>query len=109
MSIMDSRIGQLGNGKFYAFANGYDAPEVCGTLEQVEVALGLRKIANRAKYRTYDVTITPTVNTSAGLWTARECVLQFDGTTPAKAISKAREWAKDEIGVPCKFRAKLAE
>ena len=38
---MDARIGTLNSGKFYAFANGYDAPEVVGTLAEVEIALGL--------------------------------------------------------------------
>lgn len=40
---MDSRIGKLNNGQFYAFVDGYDAPEFRGTLEEVEVALGLRE------------------------------------------------------------------
>ncbi len=38
---MDSRIGVLGSGVFYAFPNGYDKPEVRGTLNEVEAALGI--------------------------------------------------------------------
>jgi hypothetical protein len=38
---MDPRIGQLNSGLFYAFINGYDQPEVSGTRQQVEAALGL--------------------------------------------------------------------
>ncbi|CAN7780172.1 hypothetical protein LJR296_007946 [Cupriavidus necator] len=40
--MMDARIGVLNSGKFYAFANGYHAEPVIGTLEEVEAALGLR-------------------------------------------------------------------
>lgn len=39
---MDARIGVLNSGRFYAFANGYHAEPVMGTLEEVEMALGLR-------------------------------------------------------------------
>lgn len=46
---MDSRIGILNSGKFYAFANGYDQPEIRGTLEEVEIALGLRDPASVIK------------------------------------------------------------
>lgn len=42
---MDARIGILNSGKFYAFANGYHAEPVMGTLEEVEAALGLRPVA----------------------------------------------------------------
>lgn len=41
MTHLHPRVGTLNSGKFYAFANGYDQPEVCGTLEEVEAALGL--------------------------------------------------------------------
>lgn len=57
---MDSRIGVLNSGQFYAFANGYDQSEIRGTLEEVERALGLRPavhvVAKPADDR-YDVTL----------------------------------------------------
>jgi hypothetical protein len=45
MNRLDPRIGILNSGKFYAFINGYDKPETCGTREEVEAALGLRATA----------------------------------------------------------------
>lgn len=44
MTTLDARIGTLNNGKFYAFANGYDQAEIMGTLAEVEAALGLRTV-----------------------------------------------------------------
>lgn len=44
---MDARIGQLASGKFYAYVYGYDKEPVIGTLEEVEVALGLRTMDTR--------------------------------------------------------------
>lgn len=38
---MDPRIGKLSSGSYYAFANGYNEDPVTGTLEEVEVSLGL--------------------------------------------------------------------
>ncbi|MBN3744724.1 hypothetical protein G3N96_04650 [Burkholderia sp. Se-20373] len=64
---LDPRIGMLNSGKFYAFVNGYDRPETIGTLEEVETALGLRKVTNvrRARkslrgqaFKTYNVHMT---------------------------------------------------
>lgn len=55
---LDSRIGVLNSGKFYAFAHGYDKPETVGTLQEVERALGIAKAqcAKAAKtYKTFDV------------------------------------------------------
>ena len=46
---MDARIGMLNSGKFYAFVNGYDAPEFVGTLAEVETALGIREAAPARK------------------------------------------------------------
>jgi|SRR5690606_35547359 len=40
---MNAQIGQLNSGKFYAYLNGYNAEPFVGTLEEVEVALGLRE------------------------------------------------------------------
>lgn len=39
---LDPRIGTLNSGKFYCFPNGNGKPELIGSLEEVEVALGLR-------------------------------------------------------------------
>lgn len=41
-AALDPRIGILCSGRFYCFPNGYAAPEFEGTLQEVEVALGLR-------------------------------------------------------------------
>lgn len=43
MTHLDPRIGVLNSGVYYAFVNGYHAPEVRGTREEVEIALGLRE------------------------------------------------------------------
>lgn len=40
---LDQRIGQLNNGRYYAFVNGYDKPEFVGALDEVQCALGLRQ------------------------------------------------------------------
>lgn len=42
---LDPRIGVLNGGKFYCFPNGYGKPELIGTLEEVENALGIRSAA----------------------------------------------------------------
>ena len=39
---LDPRIGKLNSGKFYCFPNGNGKPELIGTLDEVEAALGLR-------------------------------------------------------------------
>jgi hypothetical protein len=54
MHTLDQRIGKLNNGKFYAFTKGYKAKEVIGSLEEVEIALGLRAKQKPLKY--WDVT-----------------------------------------------------
>ena len=46
---MDARIGKLANGEFYAYPNGLDAPEVRGTLIEVETALELTLTLEAAK------------------------------------------------------------
>ncbi|AFU86755.1 hypothetical protein D869_gp159 [Caulobacter phage CcrRogue] len=40
---IDPRIGVLNSGVYYAYVNGYHQPETRGTLEEVEIALGVRK------------------------------------------------------------------
>lgn len=39
---MHPAIGELSNGQFYAYVNGYDEEPFMGALEEVEVAMGLR-------------------------------------------------------------------
>lgn len=39
---LDPRIGMLNSGKFYCFPNGNGNPELVGTFEEVEIALGIR-------------------------------------------------------------------
>lgn len=39
---MHPAIGQLSNGKFYAYIKGHENEPFMGTLEEVEVAMGLR-------------------------------------------------------------------
>ena len=38
---LDTRIGMLNSGKFYAYVRGYGEPETVGTREEVEQALGI--------------------------------------------------------------------
>lgn len=52
---MDARIGQLNSGKFYAYIDGYNAEPFIGTLEEVQVALGLHKTPTARKV--YTITI----------------------------------------------------
>lgn len=40
---LDPRIGVLNSGKFYAYAAGYNAQPTIGRLDEVEIALGLRR------------------------------------------------------------------
>jgi len=40
---MHPAIGQLSNGMYYSFIHGHDAEPFMGTLEQVEVKMGLRQ------------------------------------------------------------------
>ncbi len=40
--LLDPRIGKLTSGLYYCFPEGYGKPELTGTLEEIEIALGLR-------------------------------------------------------------------
>lgn len=65
---MHPAIGKLNNGKYYAYLNGYDSEPFYGTLEEVEIALGVREpvapapaapaVEPAQKAKTYDVTMT---------------------------------------------------
>lgn len=111
--MMDPRIGilmQEGREVFYAFVNGYDKPEYQGTLEQVEIALGLRsaKAAPKLKtLRTYVVTL---------MWQGgNQEEITVEAQDSADAIQQGRRWKNDEYGrthscntLPCRFKARLA-
>lgn len=115
---MDARIGTIirnGQQLFYAFANGYNAPETVGSLEEVEVVLGLRTASPKqpAKkvelYRDYVVTLT-----WHGDRTEEEETI-VSAKSHAQAIQKGRDWKRMEYGrtqscnlAPCSFRARLA-
>lgn len=62
---MHPAIGQLNSGKFYSYIHGYSAEPFMGTLEEVEVAMGLReqvaagpKPRALPKAKTFDVVMT---------------------------------------------------
>lgn len=61
---MHPSIGQLNGGKFYSYLNGYSSEPFVGSLEEVEVAMGLRPQAVRpaveptvSKRKCFDVTM----------------------------------------------------
>ena len=67
---MHPAIGQLSNGQFYSYINGHSEEPFFGTLEEVEVAMGLREpgeasptvapdeLVEPAPAKTYTVTLT---------------------------------------------------
>lgn len=114
---MDPRIGVLNSGVHYAFVNGYDQPEVRGTREQVEVALGLRTApAARARrlpsLKRYEVTVTPSVVGHSSAGAHGQYVEEVDALNSRDAITKARRAYRDEEGrfAPvATFRAKRVD
>lgn len=103
---MDPRIGILQKADdvvYYAFADGYDRPETCGTRAEVEAALGLRPSTppvgrKPARAKRYEVTVTPSVigyfpGGSTGPYT-----VEIDATTAREACQKARRAYRDEEG-----------
>lgn len=106
---MDARIGKLNSGKFYAFVSGYDKPATYGTLEQVEIALGLRKASPKAKtLRSYEVTVTPAIVVYAGAWKGDSYTVDVSAYTAADAIKQARAKRREEDGrfaVPAAYKA----
>lgn len=86
---MDARIGTLNNGQFYAFVNGYDAPEVRGTLEEVEVALGLRA-APVSQGTRYNVTI----RFQYPAWDEKDGIVYPD--VPARSKSEAIAYVRSQ-------------
>lgn len=113
---IDPRIGTLANGQFYAFANGYDQAETRGTLEQVEIALGLRAAAvvvkaAAKKVRRYIVKMTHAAYYAGG---ARMdgAEVEIDAATSAQAISEARRRYREAEGrerMPATFSARIAD
>lgn len=112
---MDPRIGILNRGDskvYYAYANGYMAPPVEGTLKEVEIALGLRiqpRPAPVLRLRTYNVTLTWRTNP------VQHETIQVQAKDRADALKQARDWKRDNYGrtrscelVPCTFRAVAA-
>jgi hypothetical protein len=55
---LDPRIGVLNSGKYYCFPHGNGKPELVGSIEEVEVALGLRP----ASQAPIALTLTPSNN-----------------------------------------------
>ncbi|MFA6230992.1 MAG: hypothetical protein WC617_12600 [Rhodanobacter sp.] len=136
MDHLDPRIGTLVRGMetvYYAFVHGYQADPLEGSLEQVEVALGLRQApsaqaeappspvparrrlaSSGTALREYTVTVTPSVVTYAGgsytgSATFGEYTVQVLAKSHAQALQKARRERRDEegrFGVPASFKAR---
>lgn len=80
---LDPRIGVLNNGRYYAFVDGHGLPEFVGTLEEVEVKLGIRAATpepaaptvatepSTSRERTWDVRLSfqyPAWDEVGGVW-----------------------------------------
>jgi hypothetical protein len=93
---IDPRIGALNSGKFYAFVNGYHAPAVEGTLEEVEIALGLRKPAVKARAAKPAQTYVATVSCPDG------SRLQYEVTARSKTEARAevRKLYRQDVPAP---------
>lgn len=107
---MDPRIGKLLDGSFYCFPNGYDQPEVRGSLATVTAALRPRNESAKT-LKTYVVTVTPIVIVYTGL----HCGGAYEETVMAPsrdvAISIARKHRFENEGrlaVRASFRARRA-
>ena len=92
---------------FFAFVDGYDKPEFQGSLEEVEVALGLRPAGEPRPtpkmLRKYRVTGTNVFG---------EYETEVYASSNADAVKKIRQQRHDEDGryaVPATVRARLAE
>jgi hypothetical protein len=121
MKPLDPRIGVLNSGQYYAFAHGYDKPAKYGTLDEVEVALGLRQpapasaIGSRHKktwLKRYAVTVTPKYVTCAGSCRFGQYTVEVHARTSAEAITevrRARNLEEGRYGVPATYKAKRQE
>lgn len=104
---MDPRIGVLNSGVHYAFVNGYDQPEVRGTREQVEHALGLRPAPAARRLpslKLYEVTVTPSVvghsssGYGGGSMVHGAYTVEVTAPTASDAITQARRAYRNEEG-----------
>lgn len=105
-TTIDPRIGMLGNGRFYAFANGYDQPETVGTLPDVEAALGIRaKVYERQtdKLASWNVTM----RFACPAWDEMDGIEFTDIVASCKsdAVKAARKQA-DNDGHACRGRGR---
>lgn len=105
MANLDPRIGQLmRNGKIvhYAFVNGYDKPEFAGTLEEVEVALGLRKpaVSRKAKASQEDRDYLVHIEKKYPAWNEKG---GFDLEVKAQNAKEAVKLARREMDMQCMF------
>lgn len=96
---MDARIGQLNGDKFYAYVNGYSAEPFVGTLEEVEVALGLReKQETPAIQRGSAKAYTVTIRFQHPAWDEVDGIEYADilAGSKSEAIAKVRKLAADD-------------
>lgn len=108
---LDPRIGKLSGDRFYCFAQGYDRKETIGTLDEIEVALGLRVIKSKPM-RQYIVTVTPVMITFGSHGASGEYTVNVSAISSSLAITKARQAHNDEegrFGVRATYRAKLID
>ena len=114
---MDSRIGKLNSGKFYAYLNGYDAePTFTDSLEEIEALLKgevyvapVKAKATKKTVHTYIVTVTPEMTVYASGFTGSEYTVEVYASTAADAIKEARSQRRDSegrFGVKCSYKAK---
>lgn len=98
---LDPRIGQLSSGKFYCFPEGNGKPEFIGTLEEVEVSLGLRPppmpaAAVSAPQPLSSWTVMLTFQYPAWDEVAGICYPGIAAKGKADAIAQARRRARDD-------------
>jgi len=83
MKNLDPRIGTLNSGQLYAFVDGYDVPEVVGTLEEVEAALGIRTTV--AASVSQDARYTVTIRFQYPAWDEKDGIVYEDVLARSKA------------------------
>lgn len=88
---LDPRIGKLNSGKFYCFPNGNGKPELIGTLEEVEIALGLRPavVATPEKIAKADTVWTVTLRFQFPAWDEVDGLVYEDVRAASKAEANA--------------------
>ena len=98
---MDPRIGQLNNGKYYAFVNGFNAEPFVGSVEDVEVALGLREQSSKiepTKPSSTEKTFNVRLTFEYPSWDEKEGILYpgIIASGKADANSQARKRARED-------------